>query len=446
MFLRPILALNLIIFVTSAYAVTPITLENAVNHALKNNPNLLATQQQVTVAHEQFLSVDAAYQPIISLSYSARISDNPLDAFADKLFTQQITTQDFETSRLNNPDTTELYTTSLSVRLPLYTGGKIEAQQLQSSITYKQRQLLYQRAQQKTVFQTKQAYLYVIAAHKALLIAKQATQAFQNHADSTAKLARQERIVESDKFSAQVTLSKVKSQLEQSQTRYKNAITRLQRVMGMPLNNILSTTTTWPNIEDLQDDLDSLYIKAQKNRADLLAANKSIDSARANIDIADSENNLKLNLVASSNWYDDNLGFDSQSSSLMAVASLNLYDGTTRSKLGSARAQHKEQQWRRQSLLQTVQSEVKQAFDSLLEAKSRVAIAKDNVVVAKKTVRLVKKRYGRGLTILLDLLQSEKMYVDARLEKLTSEFNLRSSQLLLQNAVGVLDVPKEVQH
>jgi len=443
---RAILRLTIVLVVTSAVAESPLSIERAVNYALKNNPDLHVYQEQVMAAHEQYLSVNAASQPVISISYSARVSDNPLDAFANKLYTRQITTQDFIPEKLNNPDTSELYVTSLSLRWPIYSGGKIEAQQMQKNVQHQQSQMTYQRAKQLTVFHTKQAYLYVIASHKAMKITEQATDAYQKHANSTAKLAKQERIVESDKLSAQVNLSAIKSQLEQSKTRYKNAITRLKHILGMKVNRAINVELHWPTVDETQENIDELYNFALKNRVDLLAALKAIESARANIDVANATNNPKVDFVASSNWYDENLGFDSQSSSLMAVASFNLYDGTRNGKVGAARAQHKEQQWRLESLKQKVRSEVKQAHDGLLEAKSRVAIAKNNVILAKKTVGLVKKRYGRGRTILLDLLQSERMYIDARLEKLTSEFNLKISQLTLLSAVGLLEIPKENQH
>lgn len=422
-----------------------LSLGAAVAYTLKHKPSLLAAEQQVKAAHEQFLASDAASQPVVNVSYSARISDNPLDAFADKLFTQQITTQDFVPNQLNNPNSSELFVTSLSMRWPVYTGGKIEAQQLQSKASYQQSKLSFQRNQQKNIFVTTQAYLYVIATRKALNIAEQTKQAFQHHANSTAKLAKQGRIVESDKLSAQVSLAAVKAQYSQAQTRYKHALTRLKHAIGMPVNKLLSVNTDWPKIKVLASNLDTLYKNAQVKRVDLLALKKAIAAAKENIHVNEAANKPNVNLIASSNWYDDQFGFDSQSSSLMAVASYTLYDGTVSGKLGAAKARHKQQQWRKQALQQAVQSEVKQAMDNLDEAKSRIAIAKNNVVLAKKSVRLVKKRYGRGRTILLDLLQSERMYTEARLEKLTSEFNLRISRLALLNSVGVLDAPQVVR-
>ena len=56
-------------------------------------------------------------------------------------------------------------------------------------------------------------------------------------------------------------------------------------------------------------------------------------------------------------------------------------------------------------------------------------------------MQLVKKRYGQGRTILLDLLQSERLYTDTRIEKLTARLNLDIAQAALPLAVGSLSLP-----
>ncbi len=423
-------------------------LRDTVRYALQHNPELRAAEQQVNEARQQLDSVEAASAPVISLSATARVSDNPLDAFADKLFTRQVTAADFDPAALNQPGSSDLYLTSLSLKWPVYTGGKLEAQQQQTGMAVQQSRLLYQRAQQKIAFHTMQAYLFAVATDKAIKIADQAVEAAQRHADTTAKLAAEGRIVESDKLAAEVNLAAVKAQQAQAVTRHKHAITRLRQVMGLPADATLDIDYQWPQQAALQQalagEVEQLIKQALQTRVDLQAAQKAIAAAGAGIEAASADKKPSVALVANSNWYDDSPGFDSQSSSLMAVASINLYDGATDGKVGVARAQQKQQQWREQALQQAVQSEVKQAFDDLQEALSRLDIASDNVARARKAVRLVQKRYGQGRTILLDLLQSERMYTESRIEKLTAELNLRTSRLALSFAVGSLPGVEEL--
>jgi outer membrane protein len=99
--------------------------EQAVRHALAHNPELLAMREQVAAAGGRTQAAQGARLPSLGLSYSARSSNNPLDAFADKLNTRSVTTPDFDPARLNHPGTSELHMTQLALRLPVYAGGRL---------------------------------------------------------------------------------------------------------------------------------------------------------------------------------------------------------------------------------------------------------------------------------------------------------------------------------
>jgi outer membrane protein TolC len=126
------------------------------------------------------------------------------------------------------------------------------------------------------------------------------------------------------------------------------------------------------------------------------------------------------------------------------VVSLDLYaGGRHQGEIGAARAKERELQWRVQALEQAAQNDVREAYDNLREATARHATATDNVERARENVRLVKSRYGQGRTILIDLLQAERAYTDARVEELTSRQNQDIGRAALQLADGTLALPAE---
>lgn len=420
-----------------------VDIDEAVKHTLLHNPGLHAVRQQVVAADENKTAKSAAKLPTLSISHTARVSDNPLDAFADKLFTQQVSAADLSPAALNDPGSSDLYLTQLSLRWPVYAGGKISAQREQAEHSYMGSTQLLQREKQQAAYKTMQAYLYVMAAEEAISISTDALSTAEETAATTAKLAREGRIVESDKLAAEVTLSAVKAQYEQSQTRLKHANNRLKLYMGVPDSVVFNIEKKWPAIQLINQDIENLQSEALANRYDLQAARSTALAAEANVDVVSAVNKPTVDVVANSNWYDDAPGFESQSGSLMAIASFNLYDGTKQGSIGSARALQKEQQWHVLELEQAIRSQVQLAYDDLTEANKRFALAQANISIAKKAVKLVKQRYGQGRTILLDLLQSQRMYTDARIEKLTAKLNRQVSQLALPLAVGTLELPAE---
>jgi outer membrane protein TolC len=418
-------------------------LDAAIAYALEHNPDLNAAQQQLDASSAQLRSSRAGYKPSVTVSTSARVSDNPLDAFADKLNTRQVTTPDFDPAVLNNPGSSDLYFTQLALRWPVYTGGRVSALVDAAEATELNRRLQYQRNREYTAFATTRAYLSVLSAKKGLAIAQDAVDAAQQHANTTRRLANQGRIVESDKLAAEVNLAAVQSAREQASTRYKKALDGFKLIIGLSLDTEVDLLPAKINSLDADTDVAVYEKQSLDKRKDLAAVRAEIQAAQSRVDAARSAHKPSINIVASTNWYDDKLGLANNSSSIMGVLSFDLYDGQRDGKIDAAMAQQRETQWRYQSLEQTVQKQVRDAYNNFLESKSRLAIAKNNVAVAKRAVQLVKKRYGQGRTILLDLLQSEKLYTDARIELLSASTNLDLAQVALPLAAGTSTLPIE---
>ncbi len=415
-------------------------LDAAIVHALEHNPNLKGVEQQLNVSSAQLRASRAGDLPRVMFSHTARLSDNPLDAFADKLNTRQVRTQDFDPAALNQPGSSDLYFTQIAMRWPVYTGGRQSAQEEDAAATELNRKLHYQREREYTAFETTRAYLMALAARQGLVIAEDAVAALQHHADTTARLAHEGRIVESDKLAAQVSLAAVKSQREQAKTRYKSALNALKLEMGMALDTelILSDATISAPIEMRLSDYEK---QSMASRKDIAAVRAQLEAVSARVDAARSTGMPNIDIVASTNWYDDRPNLKNNSSSIMGVLSMDIYNGQRDPKVDAAIAQQREVKWHLQALEQTVRKQVRDAYNSLQESRSRLEIAESNVATAKRTVELVKQRYGQARTILLDLLQAERLYTDARIEKLTAVLNLDVARSALPLAIGELALP-----
>ncbi|MDO8703771.1 MAG: TolC family protein [Sulfuricaulis sp.] len=184
--------------------------------------------------------------------------------------------------------------------------------------------------------------------------------------------------------------------------------------------------------------------RALAERKDLAAARAMSQAVRARVQAARAAHKPSVDFIATSNWYDDNPGFDSHSSSVMGVLSLDLYaGGRHQGEIAAALAEEREAQWRAQSQEQAVRHDVREAWETLRATKARHATAAGNAERARENVRLVKQRYGQGRTILIDLLQAERAYTDARGEELVARVGLEVGQAALQLAEGTLPLPAE---
>jgi outer membrane protein len=134
-----------------AAAAGPLSLDEAIRHALSQNPELRAADRQAQAADARADAAKGALLPQIGVRYLMRRSDNPLDAFADKLNTRTVDpATDFTAAALNNPDTSTLHATQLSVEIPLYTGGRLMAGVREAGAYAAAARFGYERHQQVT--------------------------------------------------------------------------------------------------------------------------------------------------------------------------------------------------------------------------------------------------------------------------------------------------------
>lgn len=430
----------------SAAAQPTLGLEEAIAYALDHNPELAAARAQQQAAAEAVASAEGARLPQVDLRYSARRSDNPLDVFAERLNTRSVTSADFDPTRLNDPGASTLHATELSLLWPVYTGGRVQAGVRAARGHELAARHRYRRLRELIAFRTLSAYRQAQAAAEAVRILDDAVHAAKAHADTTARLLAERRIVPSDKLSAEVNLALVQSQREQAVTRARNALEQLALVMGIAPGDPLPTLPPWEeppaDVPIVGEDLVALEHQALAQRADLQALAAEHEAARARIAAARAGFRPQLSVGATRHWYDDTPSLDNASNSLLGVVSLNLYrGGRDRHELAQAQHQAEEAAVELERARHQVLNEVRAATRALEEARTRVAICADNVGKARRAVELVRGRYGEGRTLLLDLLATERVLTESRLEKLNATLALSTAVASLQLAVGTFEPP-----
>lgn len=418
----------------------------AVAYALAHNPNLKAGREQVAAAGARARAEEGVRLPQIDARYLARRSDNPLDVFADKLNTRSVDpVTDFGADALNHPGASTLHNAAVVLEWPVYSGGR-QAAGIRAAQQNEQAAVLgHERLREVIAFQALSAYRRAQVAEAGVALAEDALRAARQHATTTARLLAQNRIVPSDKLSAEVYLSLVESQRERALTRQLNALTQLKGIMGLPFDIPLELERwdengfTAAGIAALAD----LESRAVERRRDVAAERALLEAARSRVGSARAANKPNVSVFAAENWYDDTFGLDNKSFSVGAAVRLNLYSGgRDQEQIRAAQHDANEREQRLEALLQQVRQEVREAYYALNEARARVGISADNAGKAQRTVDLVRGRYGEGRTILIDLLQAERVLVEARSERLAAALDLALAAASLQLAGGALALPE----
>lgn len=423
------------------------SVDDAVAYALAHNPSIAAARERASAANARTRAAESARRPRIDVRYGVRRSDSPLDAFADKLNTRSVDpATDFGADALNHPDASTLHNAGIALEWPVYTGGRVIAGVNAARHSERATTAGYARRREVVAFETVAAYRRAQAADAAVSIAHDAVRAAERHAATTARLAAQNRIVLSDKLNAEVNLALIRAQLERAATARLNALTQLKRVMGLSFDGAIEIEP-WSEpafAAPAADALEAIEQRALAQRRDLAAEKALFEAARSRIDAARAAGKPQVSVIASENWYDDSFGLGRNSYTLGATARFNLYNGgRDRDEILAAQHDANGSEQRLLALNQQVRQEVRTAYYALSDARTRLDICADNAGKAKRTVELVRARYGEGRTILIDLLQAERVLVETRTEKLSATLDLAIAAASLQLAEGALALPGE---
>ena len=445
--MRTRIALSLVLAACSVQAAPAqdlVTIDQAIRYGLQHNLELRTGNEQLRTARARLGAARSGHFPQLDARYFVQRSNNPLDVFAGKLNTRSVNpATDFTASALNDPGSATVNTAEIAVRLPVYTGGKIRAAIRGARDNARAAGFSMDRARQDTIYRIMSAYYAAQAAVHNRQIASDAVAAAREHVDTTRRLVSEGRIVVSDRMTAELNLATMESAHEKAVDRERLAFDQLKLAMGLPVNAHLELPPWQEPVASPLPPLPGLEQQALATRQDLEAARSMLSAGDAAVEEAHAAFRPHVSVVASSDWYSHNLGFSANSQSIIGVVSVNLFSGNRDThELDAARDRKSESELRVENLEQQILNQVRTAYYGLREAMARRQIAAQNVARARETVRLVKKRYGEGRTILLDVLNAEQLLIAAREEKLASSVDLASGQAALELAEGTLAAPQ----
>ena len=409
--------------------------QQAVAYALAHNPGLRAQGAMAAASRERIAAARSMARPKLVAGVSYGLSDDPLAGLTDLLETRSVTTGSFSPPLLDNPGTRHLSTTSIALTFPLYAGGGINAgiEAARERAAWHRDEL--KREREQVAAQTLIAYYGVEAAMQGMRTAKAAVSAARRHVRTTRRLLQEARIVRSDWLTAQVNLAALQGFAAKVRAAAASAKSELRLAMGLPSG--VPLTLAPASLPSLPAATRPLVRRALRDRPDLKGVVRQWRAARAQVTIARASMRPHIGISAANQWYGSAPGFANRSWTVMATVHEALYDGGAASARASAASERMQAlAFERRALAARIRSEVRQAIVTMRTAALRLALARRRVERARRAALLVRRRYGEGRTVLLDLLQSEQNLTKARIARERARYALLRGDTLLKLAEG----------
>ncbi|MFH1227665.1 MAG: TolC family protein [Planctomycetota bacterium] len=222
-----------------------------------------------------------------------------------------------------------------------------------------------------------------------------------------------------------------------------NGLDKLQMqfnlILGRPVNTavVLDGALAYNHMEANER---AAINDALANRIEIRQIQGKEKMAQLQKDLAAAANRPNLNAFGSwelKNGYQPNMDEFRGGWTFGVILSFPLFDGLkSRSQVRQANANLNSIRLEYEQQRQTIETEVRQALLDIQSAWQKIEIGKLTVTQAEKALKIADERYQKGLIDTLDILNSQSVLSNARLNLLQSAYNFNMSMYNLEKSIG----------
>lgn len=416
--------------------VLQLSIDQALEIALKNNRTIMQAKNKQKVAKAELKQTNAAFLPSLEFSMAGIRTNDPLSSFGLKLKQEIVSQADFDPALLNDPLRMDNFTTKLEMQLPLfnldgyhyYKAAKLNAE-ASSYIT--------ERSIQQIMFEVKRVYYSLELTNEVVKVVEESLEMAKSALKLTKDNLEQGYAKEADVLMAEVRVADIQAKLIEVKNVKLNTEEYFQFVLGLENNPRIIT------IDKLNKQASPLmHIESSiENRSDLLAYKTGI-YARKQLLSAQKMNFVpRINVFGSTEWNDANfLGTSAKSYTVGAMLSWKLFNGNKNiGGVQKANAQFENAKVEYSDYLEKNKLELNKAKRNLVLTFEQIKISELSKKQASESFRIIKNRYSQGLEKTTDLLYSENLASNRKLDYLQSLYKYQVAisylELLLEKNI-----------
>lgn len=400
-----------------------LSLTSAVEIALRSNPLHRVTSSGQELAAAQLEEARAGRLPVVQLSQTAIRSNNPVFVFGSLLEQARFGPLNFDPHFLNNPDPLTNLRAAMTFRFPLFDQKQSDTKIQQARIAQQQADSQRESVEQEIRYQVLRAYYGLLVEQAKKEVSEEAVKAASADVKRIGDLVDTGLVVQSDLLSAEVQLAEFRQQNIQAEGDLVTAQAALNTVLAAPVDAPQKVTGLLVDKTFTVGTQAELIGLALERRPDLIRAGLALKSSKEKTRAAHGEYLPRLDVFGTYGLSGSNLTSGSADYTVGASVTFNLFDAGRGARLGQARAAEDIAAADAENTANQIRFEVVRAYQQFISARERVAVAIRAEVQAKETLRIVRDRYGEGLTTITEVLRAETAFVRARMSLLAARYD-----------------------
>lgn len=413
----------------------PVSLQQAIDFALANNPELGIMQARIEQAQSQLGLALANYYPQVKLGLSYQHTDNPAEVFAIIIAQRRL---DFAGTDFNHPSGADNYRPQVSATYSLFRGGQDYHLSKAAELGVEASELDESAVRNRLISHISAAYYGQLAAADSHQVSQRAVAAVASELKQSQTRFEGGTVLKSDVLSLEVQLAEAKEAELQAANAVELASTVLKTLLGLSAKDSLTIKETLEHaLPGKPAEFDHLLAQAIAQHPELKAAEKRAAIAQQQLAASKGAYLPRADAYVNYGSNSKDLAFSANRDnvSVGVQVEVDLFNGfATQEKV--KKAEHEliaAQEATRKTRLE-VESEVKSALLKLQEGLKRAEVATVSVQSAEEALRLVNEQRQAGVVTVTRYIEAEvardKAYarqINARLDALRAEAELKQA-------------------
>ncbi len=414
------------------------TLDQAIDYAIANNPDLQIAIQRIEQADAQLGVALSAFYPQVSTKVGYETSNNPA-----QVFSMIVAQRDFNSNsiaNINDPGYRQNFRPEIVGKVSLFRGGQdyqnskaaalgIEAAEFERSSIH--------NALIQAVTATYYAHLAAIEAQKN---AQNAIVAIESELKQIQLKHDAGTVLKSDVLSLEVKLAEA----QESQIRTANGIetakVNLVNLLGLPSLSVFNiSSSSIFNSPKFTPSFNELLEQAMGQRPEVKAAAKQVEIAQYKVKSAQGAYLPKADAYVSYGQNSQTPGFSSSKENVTAgvAVEMDIFSGfSTQQQLRTAELKATEALETERKTKLAVEQEVKVAHLKLQESLARVHVTDLSVLSADEALRLVKEERKAEVVTVTRYIEAEVARNTAQSNSIAAHYDALSAEAALKKAIG----------
>ena len=422
-----------------------LNLNDAINYALKNNRSIEQSAEDREAARWNLSAIRRSFGPNLSWNSSSnKIGGRYYQTYRERRSEYESMSpylrERYGYTRAQFPLYESENTNSLSLSVPIYSGGRLESQKKSAKYDLNSADLILENTRREIKFQTAQAFYQILQYNDLMEVRQEEMKNLSEHLETVKIQYEVGTVAMSDVLATNVQLANSRQNYNSSQINYENAVANLNNLIGLPVdtNLIIEDELKYSSFDE---DENFCIEYALAHRSDGIAADFAVKSSEATVNQAKAGSRPNLSAIVSGSIIGEGAFKADHEPERWAAGlqmSWNIFDNNvTSANVNRAKSLQRKAESQAKQQAEKIRLEVHNAYTGLKISEKNVKLSEEAIQQAQEQYLIAKVRYEEGVDTNLSVMDAQEKLTQARTNYFSALYSYNVSKAQLENAMGI---------